>query len=69
MVVWASIWFARTAGEGGRGTERAKERARLGVLVRAEDSASSLYGREKSLDQLFCFYLFSGKGLRERAGE
>ena len=43
VVVWASIWFARTAGEGGRGTERAKERARLGVLVKAvEDEASSL---------------------------
>lgn len=34
--VWASILSARTAGEGGRGTERAYERARLGVrLVRA----------------------------------
>lgn len=47
MVVWASIWFAMTAGEGGRGTERAKERARLGVLVRAEEEASSSLCRRR----------------------
>ena len=36
----ASIWFARTAGEGGRGTERARARAREGVrVVRAVDEA------------------------------
>ena len=57
--MWASIWFARTAGEGGRGTERAKERARLGVLVRAEDGASSsLCCVPKALGQFFCgFFL------------
>ena len=40
----ASIWFARTAGEGGRGTERARARAREGVrVVRAvEDAVLSL---------------------------
>ena len=32
-VVRASIWFASTAGEGGRGTERAIARARDGVRV------------------------------------
>ena len=54
MVVWASIWFARTAGEGGRGTERANERARLGVLVRAEDEASSsLCSVPEALGQFF----------------
>ena len=36
----ASIWFARTAGEGGRGTERARARAREGVrVVRAVEEA------------------------------
>ena len=29
----ASIWFASTAGEGGKGTERARARAREGVRV------------------------------------
>lgn len=45
LVVWASIWLARTEGEGGKGTERAKERARLGVWVRAAVAASELDGR------------------------
>lgn len=31
--VWASIWLARTAGEGGRGTRWASERARAGVRL------------------------------------
>ena len=36
----ASISFARTAGEGGRGTERARARARDGVrVVRAVEEA------------------------------
>lgn len=35
LLVWASIWLARTAGEGGRGRLRARERVRAGVLVRA----------------------------------
>lgn len=32
VVVWASICSARTAGEGGKGTVRARERVREGVL-------------------------------------
>ncbi len=37
--VWASIWLARTAGDGGRGTRWAIERARAGVrLVRAVEA-------------------------------
>ena len=44
----ASIWFARTAGEGGRGTERARARAREGVrVVRAvEEAVLSLVRRD-----------------------
>ena len=44
----ASISFARTAGEGGRGIERARPRAREGVrvVVRAvEEALLSLAGR------------------------
>lgn len=41
--MWASIWFARRAGEGGKGMVRARERVRAGVLRRA------LLGLEASL--------------------
>lgn len=41
--MWASIWFARRAGEGGKGMVRARERVRAGVLRRA------LLGLEVSL--------------------
>ena len=42
MVVWASIWSARTAGEGGRGTWRASSRGRLGVRVGARAVVGSV---------------------------
>ena len=44
----ASIWFARTAGEGGRGIERARARPREGVrVVRAvEEAVLSLVRRD-----------------------
>ena len=43
----ASIWFARTAGEGGRGIERATARAREGVrVVRAVEEAVLSLARE-----------------------
>lgn len=57
LLAWASIWFARTEGEVGRGTERAKERARFGVLVRAVLSASELWGRDGGLVFLLLFFL------------
>lgn len=38
LLVWASIWLASTAGEGGRGRLRAKERDWRGVVGAAEDS-------------------------------
>ena len=62
VVAWASIWLARTAGEVGRGTERAKERARAGVLARTEDSASSLRSSKGALGQFSG--LLSGVGRR-----
>lgn len=60
VVVWASICSARTEGEGGRGTVRARARVREGVLgwwVEALGLEVSLLVRERGNGLAIGFFL------------